>query len=118
VLRSTVAAKLPMPVLLLFAQHDSAFCASMFTEMEAHAEVVSVEELPECSHWAQLDRPDLVNARLRTFFAGAARAKPGSSANAGAVSLDATSRVGTAPAQQGRPFSRQASTALLRHGSA
>ena len=79
-----------MPVLVLYADRDGAFCPHVFAGMEAHAEDVRTVELPDCSHWAQQDRPELVNAHLRRFLL-----RPGGEAYAPGK---AAPRASTAPA--------------------
>lgn len=80
-----VAAVLPQPVLLLYADADAAFCEHMFTVGTAdNVPNLTLARLDKCSHWANQDRPDLVNPRLLEFFGADATkaARPGSSAAA------------------------------------
>ena len=44
---------------------------------EANAEQVQVVMLPDCSHWANQDRPELVNAHMRSFLLAALAPAPG-----------------------------------------
>lgn len=60
-------AVLPMPVLLMYAENDSAFSPSMFQGTELNAPCLRLIKLESCSHWAQQDRHELVSQHLREF---------------------------------------------------
>lgn len=79
-LNRALTAVLKMPVLLMHADHDNAFCPKMFKDTDRNVAQLTTVQLPDCSHWANQDRPDLVNSHLETFFAadkGLSNTKPG-----------------------------------------
>jgi epoxide hydrolase 4 len=63
-----VTEMLEMPVLVMVAEHDAAFCHHMFTGMELNVRNLTLIEIPDSSHWAQQDRPEIVTEQLRNFF--------------------------------------------------
>ena len=71
VLKTGLEAVLEMPVLVMYADNDSAFNESMFEKEGLKKNVkgsLTVVKLENCSHWAPQDRPDAVNAALKEFF--------------------------------------------------
>lgn len=67
--RRSLAHKLPMPVLLLWADGDVALGPQLLSGTEKHAERLTVRIVQDCSHWMQQDRWQEVNALLREFLA-------------------------------------------------
>ncbi len=63
-----VAAVLKMPVLLLHADRDAAFCSHMFDDTAKNVDNLSTFEIQDCSHWANQDRPKVVNNHLQMFL--------------------------------------------------
>ncbi|KAL6769987.1 hypothetical protein ACKKBG_A33145 [Auxenochlorella protothecoides x Auxenochlorella symbiontica] len=61
--------KLKVPTLLMWAEDDGAFTPKVFEDTEAHVEDLTTIGLSDCSHWAQQDRPDLVNRHITEFLA-------------------------------------------------
>ena len=59
---------LPMPVLLIWAAADSALGPQLLRGTERYAPDLRLHVLPACSHWAQQDRPQEVNAAMREFL--------------------------------------------------
>ncbi|KAL4419387.1 hypothetical protein ABPG77_002914 [Micractinium sp. CCAP 211/92] len=58
------------PTLLLYAENDGFVLPQMFQANEKLVEQLTLVRLDGCSHWAQEDKPELVNNLLRTFLAG------------------------------------------------
>lgn len=65
-----IDAVLNMPVLLMYGDHDGAFYDFMFSDTDRNASNLKSIRLPNCSHWAQQDRHELVTAHLKEFFSG------------------------------------------------
>jgi epoxide hydrolase 4 len=75
-----VTAVLTMPVLLMYADSDAAFCSHMFDDTASNAANLTTVQIQDCSHWANQDRPEVVNGHLNLFFSskkGGALAVPG-----------------------------------------
>jgi pimeloyl-ACP methyl ester carboxylesterase len=62
----TCAAGIQVPTLQIYADCDGAFCPSMFENLP-RISAQNVIKLENCSHWAQQDRPDVVNKYIHTF---------------------------------------------------
>ncbi|KAG7672337.1 hypothetical protein KSW81_001303 [Nannochloris sp. 'desiccata'] len=63
-----VKAVLQMPVLLIHADSDAAFCTHMFDETTKNVANLTIVQIQECSHWANQDRPEVVNGHLKVFL--------------------------------------------------
>ncbi|MEX2106263.1 MAG: alpha/beta hydrolase [Solirubrobacterales bacterium] len=61
--------RLTVPTLLLFGTDDAALRPSMLAGYQRHADEMRVELVPGCGHFIADERPDLVAARAREFFA-------------------------------------------------
>ena len=62
-------ARLEVPTLMLFGEDDFALRPSMLGGYQRHAEEMRVELVPGCGHFIADERPELVAARAREFFA-------------------------------------------------
>ncbi|MGE0067196.1 MAG: alpha/beta fold hydrolase [Solirubrobacterales bacterium] len=62
-------ARLTVPTLLLFGEDDFVLRPSMLGGYQNHADEMRVELVPDCGHFIADERPDLVAARAREFFA-------------------------------------------------
>ena len=62
------AARLTVPILLLFGVDDFVMRPSMLGGYQEHADEMQVELVPDCGHFIADERPDLVAARAREFF--------------------------------------------------
>jgi pimeloyl-ACP methyl ester carboxylesterase len=62
-------AKLTVPTLLVFGEDDFVLRPEMLAGYQRHAEEMRVEMVPGCGHFIADERPDLVAARAREFFA-------------------------------------------------
>lgn len=58
------------PTLLLYADKDSVFLPKMYSKTEELVDHLTTVCLDNCSHWANQDRPDLVNQNIAAFLAG------------------------------------------------
>ncbi|KAL4439753.1 hypothetical protein ABPG75_002754 [Micractinium tetrahymenae] len=58
------------PTLLLYAEHDGFVLPQMYQANEKLVEKLSLVRLDGCSHWAQQDKPELVNHLIHSFLAG------------------------------------------------
>ena len=95
-LDKAITAVLQMPVLLMYAENDAAFCTKMFAKTECNAARLTTVSLPNCSHWANQDRPDLVNAHLKDFLDSTGKGKqqanrPPSRFSSPTITIQATS---------------------------
>ena len=61
--------RLTVPTLLLFGEDDFVMRPSMLGGYQDHADDMRVELVPNCGHFIADERPDLVAARAREFFA-------------------------------------------------
>ena len=59
---------LPLPVLLIWAANDSALGPQLLRGVERYAPDLRLHVVPDCSHWAQQDRPKEVTALMREFL--------------------------------------------------
>jgi pimeloyl-ACP methyl ester carboxylesterase len=66
-------AKLAVPTLMLFGAEDFVLRPQMLAGYRRHAEEMRVELVPGCGHFIADERPDLVAARARAFFAPVVR---------------------------------------------
>lgn len=62
-------ARLTVPTLMLFGEDDFVLRPQMLAGYQRHAEEMRVELVPECGHFIADERPELVAARAREFFA-------------------------------------------------
>ncbi len=63
--------RLTVPTRLLFGTDDAALRPEMLAGYQRHADDMQVELVPNCGHFIADERPELVAARCRDFFAGA-----------------------------------------------
>jgi pimeloyl-ACP methyl ester carboxylesterase len=61
--------RLTVPTRLLFGIEDVVLRPELLAGYERHADEMTVEEVPDCGHFIADERPDLVVARARDFFA-------------------------------------------------
>lgn len=70
--RKTCESVIQVPTLQMYADCDGAFCPSMFENSPyracSHSSTQTLIKLENCSHWAQQDRPDMVNKYIHTFI--------------------------------------------------
>jgi pimeloyl-ACP methyl ester carboxylesterase len=64
-------ARLRVPTLMLFGTDDAALPSQLLAGYERHAEEMQVELVDGCGHFIADERPELVAARAREFFASA-----------------------------------------------
>jgi len=60
--------RLPMPLLVLFGDTDTAVTLNLLRKVGRVAAKVTVQVIPDCSHWLQQDAPEEVNRLLRAFI--------------------------------------------------
>lgn len=56
------------PTLLLWGEDDSALGKELTLGTERFVNDLRLEYIPDCSHWVQQDRPEIVNAHMRSFL--------------------------------------------------
>ncbi|PSP73240.1 epoxide hydrolase [Halobacteriales archaeon QS_3_64_16] len=61
--------RVQVPTLLIWGEQDSALSVSLTEGLDGWVEDLSVERLPEASHWVQADAPETVNDLLVDFLA-------------------------------------------------
>ena len=61
--------RLTVPTLMLFGVDDAALRPQLLAGYEAHVEEMRVELIEGCGHFIADERPELVAARAREFFA-------------------------------------------------
>jgi epoxide hydrolase 4 len=64
--------KLSVPTLLIWGENDAALGIELTYGTEAYVEDLTVRYIPNCSHWVQQEKPDLVNQYMREFLAARA----------------------------------------------
>jgi epoxide hydrolase 4 len=60
--------KLSVPTLLIWGENDAALGIELTYGTEAYVEDLTVRYIPNCSHWVQQEKPDLVNQYMREFL--------------------------------------------------
>lgn len=61
-------ADLGQPTLLLVGDHDRSTPVAMSEELHAAIPVTRVEVIPSAAHWAMLDQPDWISAKIMTWL--------------------------------------------------
>ena len=57
-----------VPTLLIWGEKDIALGKELTYGTEAYVEDLQIRYIPNCSHWVQHERPDLVNQHIREFL--------------------------------------------------
>lgn len=52
----------------MHADSDAAFCSHMFEDTSKNVANLTSVQISDCSHWANQDRPEIVNEHLKAFF--------------------------------------------------
>ncbi len=60
---------LDIPTLMIWAEEDSAFGKELTYDTEQYVRHLQIKYIPNCSHWVQQERPELVNQYIREFLA-------------------------------------------------
>ncbi|MEG3439201.1 alpha/beta hydrolase [Pannus brasiliensis CCIBt3594] len=61
--------KLDIPTLMIWGEEDTALGKELTYGTEEYVRDFTVKYIPDCSHWVQQERPDLVNQYIREFLA-------------------------------------------------
>ncbi|MBE9178752.1 alpha/beta hydrolase [Oculatella sp. LEGE 06141] len=62
---------LQVPTLMIWGEDDTALGTELTYGTDAYVEDLRICYIPNCSHWVQQERPDLVNQYMRQFLAQA-----------------------------------------------
>ncbi len=68
---------LQIPTLLIWGENDLALGTELTYGTEDYVEDLEICYIPDCSHWVQQERPQLVNQYMRKFMAGSASPQGG-----------------------------------------
>jgi pimeloyl-ACP methyl ester carboxylesterase len=60
--------KLRMPTLMIWGEEDTALGIEMTYGTEDYVEDFTIRYIPNCSHWVQQEKPDLVNQYIQEFL--------------------------------------------------
>jgi pimeloyl-ACP methyl ester carboxylesterase len=61
---------LDMPTLMIWGEKDTALGKELTYGTEEYVRNLQIRYIPNCSHWVQQERPELVNQYIREFLAG------------------------------------------------
>ena len=61
--------QLLMPILMIWGENDVALGKELTMETEDYAQDLQIKYIPQCSHWVQQEKPQLVNQYMRDFLA-------------------------------------------------
>jgi epoxide hydrolase 4 len=61
---------LEVPTLMIWGEEDTALGKELTYGTEQYVRDFRIKYIPQCSHWVQQERPDLVNQYIREFLAG------------------------------------------------
>ncbi|HEY9849943.1 MAG TPA: alpha/beta hydrolase [Leptolyngbyaceae cyanobacterium] len=59
---------LEVPTLMIWGENDTALGKELSYGTEAYVRDFQIKYIPNCSHWVQQDRPDLVNQYMAEFL--------------------------------------------------
>ncbi|MBD2069401.1 alpha/beta hydrolase [Leptolyngbya sp. FACHB-671] len=60
---------LDVPTLMIWGENDTALGKELTYGTEAYVKNFQIRYIPDCSHWVQQERPDLVNQYIREYLA-------------------------------------------------
>ncbi|MBD2059309.1 alpha/beta hydrolase [Oculatella sp. FACHB-28] len=60
---------LDVPTLMIWGENDTALGKELTYGTEAYVRDFQIRYIPDCSHWVQQERPDLVNQYIREYLA-------------------------------------------------
>ncbi|MFB2967896.1 alpha/beta fold hydrolase [Aerosakkonema sp. BLCC-F183] len=60
---------LEVPTLMIWGENDTALGKELTYGTEAYVRDFQIKYIPNCSHWVQQDRPEIVNQYMREFLA-------------------------------------------------
>jgi epoxide hydrolase 4 len=61
---------LNVPTLMIWGEDDTALGKELTYGTEAYVKNFQIRYIPNCSHWVQQERPDLVTQYMREYLAG------------------------------------------------
>jgi pimeloyl-ACP methyl ester carboxylesterase len=59
---------LPIPTLMIWGENDSALGTELTYNTQAYVPDLEIHYIPNCSHWVQQEKPELVNQYMRNFL--------------------------------------------------
>jgi pimeloyl-ACP methyl ester carboxylesterase len=59
---------LPMPVLVIWGEQDEALLTGNLDGLERHCANVTIQRIPDGSHWVLHEQPNKVNQLIRRFL--------------------------------------------------
>ncbi|MDZ8050864.1 MAG: alpha/beta fold hydrolase [Aulosira sp. ZfuVER01] len=59
---------LQVPTLMIWGENDTALGKELSYDTEAYVKNFQIKYIPNCSHWVQQEKPDLVNQYMRDFL--------------------------------------------------
>ncbi|ACK66597.1 alpha/beta hydrolase fold protein [Rippkaea orientalis PCC 8801] len=58
---------LAMPILMIWGENDTALGKELTYDTDQYAQDLTIKYIPNCSHWVQQEKPQLVNQYIREF---------------------------------------------------